>query len=829
VAFRSTFFASCALLAVSSAWAPAAFAQPAAGSEEADAINEGDIIVTARRRDETAQNTPVPLTVLNDTLLDRYGVRGVATIAQLTPGLFTGESSGAMGGSISLRGVGSGESMAFIDQAVSVNVDGVPISSAQILRAAQMDLKQIEVLRGPQSLFFGKNSPGGIISLTTADPGKDVEVLARAGYEFTAREKYADVTFSAPLSDTIGARLAAHYSKSSGYFRLFTPTGLGVTPSDESRFPAQEEFFLRGSLAFKPSDRLSLRLKGTFTNNDTIGGSSYFSDIVACPYGVSQRPGEGAGNCQNDGVLYTAQLPASFMALSPYLENPNGNRTNKQLLLTAALDWELSDQLKLSSVTGYYNVRERLTSNGGYGPYSNNGFAVRFRNDQISQELRLASSFDGPLNFLVGGFFEHRKLFTLTMIGVPYGGTLAAPPTAPLNLRLPIESTHQEQDSYSAFGQLLFNPTDQIQITAGGRYTHEVKTLLDYTIVVGTASGYGAGVDVTKLADYPGTPTPKLKFNNFSPEVTISYKPMTDMMLFASWKRGFKSGGFDAGYVNGALLGTSAAAVARRAAGQTFAPEKVNGFEAGLKSTLFDRQLTFNLTGYWYDYDGLQVSVFDTTARAFRIQNAAKARVKGIEVELSYRPQAIPGLNLHANMAFNDAKYRNYLSDCYAGQTQALGCNTGPLNGVNFTAQDLSGRRLRKAPVFNATFGGYYEAAVNDAWMFSLSADANVSSAYNVGTQLQPIARQGAYTKFDATFRLFTENKRWEFAVIGRNLGNVRNLINGIDRTGTGGAKGTNGVSCTGIGTPVGCVATADLIGTPATPRTVALQLTYRY
>src|SRR5690606_34254130 len=137
--------------------------QPAPPPQAEEAYMPGDIIVTARRRVETAQETPVALTVLNDELLDRYGVTGVASIQSLTPGLYTGESSGAMGGTISLRGVGSGDSMAFIDQAVSANVDGVPISSAQILRAAQMDLKQIEVLRGPQALFFGKNSPAGII------------------------------------------------------------------------------------------------------------------------------------------------------------------------------------------------------------------------------------------------------------------------------------------------------------------------------------------------------------------------------------------------------------------------------------------------------------------------------------------------------------------------------------------------------------------------------------------------------------------------------------------------------------------------------------------
>ncbi len=812
------FLCGCALLAAAGAFAAPAFAQDtnAAQARSVDSTNEADIIVTARRRNETAQETPVALTVLNEALLERYGVKGIATIAQLTPGLFTGETSGSMGGSISLRGVGSGESMAFIDQAVSVNVDGVPISSAQILRAAQMDLKQIEVLRGPQALFFGKNSPGGIISLTTADPGNRLEVLARGGYEFKADEWYLDGTVSAPLGETGGVRLAAHYSSMKGYIRVNSPVLPGVTPSGVSRFPKQDEFFLRGTVNFEPSDSFRVRLKGTYTDTKMIGSASNFSDIVACPYGVSQRPGEGNLNCANDGVILTSQLPASFMALSPLLENPDGFRSNKQVLLSGQIDAKLTDQLTLTSVTGYYNVKERTTSNGGYGPYSNNGFAVRYNSDQVSEELRLASKFDGSLNFLLGGFYESRKLYTLTYIAVPFGGTFTSPlPIAPFNFVLPVESTNQKQTSTSVFGQVMFDVSPQVQLTAGGRYTHEVKNLQDYTV---------NGTDVTKQATYPGGPNPRLVFNNFSPEVTLTWKPNSDMMLFASWKRGFKSGGFDAGFTNGAIL-----TPLRQSLGQTFRPEKVEGAEIGFKSTLMDRQLTFNVTGFLYDYKDLQVSVFDTIARAFHLENAAKARVQGVEFETSFRPQGAPGLNIHAAAAFNDAKYRNYVGDCYAGQTAALGCNLN-LNAVSglFTAQDLSGRRLRKAPSFAATFGGYYEFPVSSGLMMSLSSDLSYSSSYNVGTQLQPIANQPGFAKVDATMRLFSEDKRWEFALIGRNLTDKRNLVNGIDRTGTGGSKGATTPSCTAAG-QAGCIAIADLIGTPALPRTVAVQVTFKY
>ena len=146
-----------------------------------------------------------------------------------------------------------------------------------------------------------------------------------------------------------------------------------------------------------------------------------------------------------------------------------------------------------------------------------------------------------------------------------------------------------------------------------------------------------------------------------------------------------------------------------------------------------------------------------------------------------------------------------------------------------FTAQDLSGRRLRKAPEFAATFGGYYETPLSTGLMLGLSVDGSYSGGYEYGTNYQPLAYQSAYAKLDATLRLFSEDKRWEFAVIGRNLTNKLNLINGIDRTGTGNGKGTALPSCTAAGQGPSCAAVSDIIGTPTMPRTVALQATFRY
>lgn len=802
-------------------------ANPAIAQESSDQSADagddpwgGDIVVSARRRDETAQETPVAMTVLNNALLERYAVTGIDSIASLTPGLYTGETSGSVGGSISLRGVGSGESQAFIDQAISVNVDGVQISTAQILRAAQMDLQQIEVLRGPQALFFGKNSPGGIISITTASPGDKAEVMVRGGYEFDANEWIVDATFSAPLGDNAGIRLAGHYADMDGFIDIISPVEIITPPNPAIRragidaFPNRKELFLRGTLAFEPTDNLDINLKATYTDTRIKGSPSYFSDIVGCPYGLPQEAIVVASNCRNDGVTVTAKIPESTLALNPLLE-PDGHRDNKQMLISGTINYQLSDTLKLTSVTGYYDIDEDLSSNGGYGLAASNVFTVRFRNRQVSEELRLASDFGGAFDFLVGGFFEDRKLFTETYIVVPTFG----------NFELPFESTNQQQKTYSVFGQAQVGFTDALELSVGGRYTHEVKDLLNYNIALATAGTPVLTKPMVNFVNDPNYPGPKrLTFNNFSPEVTLTYKPSDDLMLFASFKKGYKSGGFDGAYTAGAVLTKGVNA---------FEPEEVTGGEAGLKAYLADRQVTFNLTGYWYDYKNLQVSTYDTAARSFSTGNAAQSRVRGIETDMVFRPRSIPGLEIHAAAAYNDAQFKEFFAQCYKGQSQALGCDNdiNPVTGFGNT-QDLSGVQLRKAPKFTATFGGYYETPVASGLMASLSSDLSYSSKYNYGTDYQPFTIQNGFAKLDASVRLFREDKRWELALIGRNLTNMRSLVNGIDRTSTGGTFGTTAPTCTAISptrAPSGCQTLPDVIGTASRGRSVTLQATFRY
>ncbi|GIX30140.1 MAG: hypothetical protein KatS3mg124_0612 [Porticoccaceae bacterium] len=703
-----------------------------------------EVIVTARRREETAQEAPVLMTVLDRELLERYAIRDLHGVADLTPGLFTGESAGAVGGSISLRGVTSGESQPLFDQAVSLNVDGVPISTGQMLRVAQMDLAQIEVLRGPQALFFGKNSPGGIISLVTADPGPEPEALLRTGYEFEGDEWFVDATYSTPLGERAGLRLAAHRAEMDGYIDVHSPVELipdpnpGIEPSGLDSFPEREETFLRATLTFDPSDRLSAKVKATFADTEVRGSPSYFHDIVYCPYGTPQEPYPVASNCRNDEEIVTARIPANVLALNPQLE-PDGHRDNEQLLLSGTLEYRIGEHLTLTSVTGYYDADEDSSSNGGYGLAPTNVWAVNYSYEQWSEELRLASDFAGPLNFLAGVFFESRELYTDTYIVIPTVGV------CPSCFELPFEGTRQENETYSAFAQLLWDIDEAWQLSAGARYTEEDKRLADYFIAA-EAPFDPAPVLAATRQDLVGSPSypgqRRLSFDDLSPEVTLSWRPAAHRMYFLSYKEGFKSGGFDGAYTAGAVLARGV---------RTFDPEEVQGFEGGLKSSWFDGQLIFNLTGYWYEYDDLQVSTYDVNARAFGTANAARSTVQGIELETRYAPDWAPDFEVHLAAAWNDAEYDEFFAQCYRSQNQAMGCrfDVDPATGRANT-QDLSGKRMRRAPEWTAALGASWERALASGWVLGLAADLLYSDDYVFGTDYQPYARQDSFTKLNA-------------------------------------------------------------------------------
>jgi iron complex outermembrane receptor protein len=734
---------------------------PPAAREPAAEANSTltEVIVTARKRQESILAVPVSETVIGQATLERFATHDLFTLKSQVPGLLMGTSTNSVGTQVSLRGIGTTTINATMDQSISLNIDGLQLSQGVAYQAGMFDVGQVEVLRGPQALFFGKNSPAGVISFRTADPTDEAEVIARAGYEFEAKEKTGEVIVSGPVSPSLKLRLAARYSEMDGFFRndaVVIPALGAVTPRYRNVSPTKS-WIVRGTALFRPTDQYDARLKLNYTK-DEIRGIAIPFQLGYCPEGTGAVPPLNLPFITGDDCKLDKHLRLAWMDPAAFAGIPNDGveyADTRQLFGTLEQNLRFGQGLTLTSVTGVYDNRfaalHEATATGTAIPLAQD---VHFRNKQFTQELRLTSDLKGPLNFMAGGFFQDGQMQNVVILR---GNTVIGLPAV-------VQSVKHDVDfrSLSLFGQGIWNITPELEFAAGARWTHERRTHAEYNM-----NPLNGPLGRVALVD------PKIKSSNVSPEVTLTYKPSTDLTLFGSYKQGFKSGSFNSvNFIPGDIR-------------QSFGDERVRGFEVGLKSRLLDRRMLLNLAAYTYRYKGLQVGANEvgeqpgpggSTNRVFivRTLNAASAKVDGVDFDVSYDPAEIDGLTLRAALSYNRARYGSFdNAPCAGGQTIAMGCDQlfDAVSG-SFQAQDLSGRPLVRAPKWAGTAGFEYQAALGGGLTLDLAGNANYTSRYSTILLDTPGFFQKGYVKFDASLALRGRDDAWELALIGTNLGN---------------------------------------------------------
>ena len=772
-----------------------AVATPAVAQQASDRGLE-EIIVTARKRDETSIATPVVVTAVGAVELQRRAIANLDGVARLVPQLMIASHGGAVqGGVVSLRAISGPADNPFGDTAVSFNVDGVAIGKSSVRRMADFDLEQIEVLKGPQALFFGKNSPAGIMTLRTADPTPNLQGKVSVGYETVAREWRAEAFVAGPLSDTVGIRIAGIFSDMKGYLKNVTPDSTYLAQWSDPRGPNQQSWGLRGTLKFEPSDRFDARFKFTFGRTDNDGGPAATNEVMSCPFGARQTGSGGPCKPSKRNIFTgTGGVAAAFNPKA--FKDGFAFQKQDQLLTSLEMNYGLSDTIKLTSVTGLY--RTKLNQAGQYESDwavalpSNNFLKQR----EISQELRISSDFDGPLNFTAGAYYANTTAsggsITILYASDPLG---AASFGLPLLFPIPINDydLKQKGKAYSAFLQLLYKPVEEIEISVGGRYSKEKKRM------VYVRNSFVGKFPLTAADDIVVTPDHK-SWNDFSPEVTITYRPTTKLTVFGSFKHGFLSGGFNSSAVDYTLSPDI-----------SYDQETIKGFEAGLKALVFDDTLRINLAGYIYKLKGLQLTNYVNATAT--IKNAGDAKIKGVEMDLTYRTP-LPGLTLNGAIAYNDAKFGTIGgAPCYNGQTNALGCFI--VDGV--PQQNLDGTRLPRAPKLNLSAGFNFDTEIGDSFKLGLNAGLTHSSSYLTDASSAPQGRQKAYTLIDASIRLSDEEEHYTFEVIGRNLTDKYYFVQSNDMPFTG--------------TPAGGVAgvLGDRYANVSRGREIMLRATYRF
>lgn len=715
--------------------------QPARQAPTGASVDSGEIIVTARKRNETALDTPVVVHAIGNEELTRRAITNIEGIARATPLVTIGPSgSGVQGAPLIIRGFSSPDVNMFGDQAVSFSVDGVQVSKSTVQRLSAMDMEVVEVLKGPQTLFFGKNSPAGVISVRTADPTPRLETMLRAGYEFNAREERLEGYVSGPVSDTLGVRLAGYFSHMDGYVKNIADPSI----SSYTRAPYGTEWAGRLTLKYEPSDSFTARLKVSY-NQARDSGQGANNQFFWCALGSVPQFSTARDNCVADTTIVQGEPGAAFQATFPTRYGGKLFSDRDQVLASLQLDYRPSDKVTLTSVSGLYYYLSNSMINGTYGDvYARlTPLPERLKFRELSEEFRLNTDFDGPLNF-AGGVFVQSTLAT-------YKNDFHSNPTT----HLFDAYLEQRGDAASVFGQLILKPMPRLEIAGGGRFSYEHKALRTWVKGVEQISGF-----------------PQASWNNFSPEITVSYKPDEDVNLFAAYKQGFLSGGYNGG-----------PATSYTGRDLRYDPVQIKGFEGGIKARLFDRKLRVNLAVFDYDITNMQISV--SINAIVSTANAGKARSRGAEFDATWQTP-IEGLNLRGALSYNKARYDKFTFNCYRGQSVAQGCSVAPgttgagtnpitptnPNGTLFTLQDLAGQRIVRSPDWGANVGFNYETTVGGL-TFGLSGDGNYSSKFFTTQHNIPASLQSGYWVFDASARVGAADRSWELALIGRNLGDV--------------------------------------------------------
>jgi len=690
---RSRFIALALLTGTGSTWAitpaQAAAATDVAAAEEgassdivgADLPKDGEITVTARRRVERAQEVPIALSAVSGETIERIGATNITQFAQLTPTLVI-RNNNARNTFANIRGLGSNSDQNDgLEIGVGFTIDDVYYGRIGASQFDFIDIDRVEVLRGPQGTLYGKNTTAGAINISTRAPSFD---LGFTGEASLGEGGYHQVRGS--LTGPLARDLAAFRVTVSDTHR----DGTLFNIYNGRKINDYDNFTVRGQLQLTPDPNLSIRIIGDYSKQ-----TSY--SRIASVVGLFTNYANGAKLTNNwlDRALRGGYTPR-FNINDPFarLVDVNGpvQANMKGYGVSAKVDWNLGGAT-LSSITAWRGWDWLPDNDSDTTP-----LAVTLRSGtdnhqrQFSQELRLASSGNRKIDYVVGLFYFWQNVNAL---GHYQQGPASASwnnPTAnqtlatyALNGFLSLSVIEPITKSYAAYGEATWHASDALSITAGLRFTHEDKTGLfnqftaagnDLSLLSATDRKTAQGL---RDAIYPEKQyTTGLKNDALTGRLTLSYKVAPDVLVYGTYSRGSKSGGLS--------LGDLPAGIS-----PVVKPETVNAWEVGVKSQFWDRRITLNAAAYWTEVKNYQAGITEqigTTSSSIRyISNIPGVRSRGIEGDLTIAPTR--NVRFTASASYNEAVYKDYRN-----------AQVAPENRNVTQVQDLTGVQLANAPRF---------------------------------------------------------------------------------------------------------------------------------
>lgn len=733
--------------------------------QSAPAQGLSDIVVTARKRSESVQNVPISMTALSSQDLRDRNVTTVSDISHFTPNLtfdvgarVAGASSAS---SITIRGIGQTDYTSAADPGVGLYVDGVYFSRTMGSVMDLLDVDHIEVLRGPQGTLFGKNTIGGAINIVSRIPKGDFAgtVEVKTG-SFNRIDVHAGI--EAPITDKLFVKLDFASRNRDGY---------GESRSADQKFGDANSRSGRIVLHAVPSDKVDLVLSADYTRERN---GNQFQKLLALNPAVFNNP-------NNNGFLFNKYV-ASATPFGPldsrYVSSPQSGYFNYATApgysnlesggvgLTAVFN--ITDEVNLTSITAYRAQNSSSFTDLDASPLDFQNLALAAKQHQVSEELRLAgSSFGNRLKWMVGYYYYNERIHDYLGNRIYPGlyqalinAGFAANPAVDLQIDQ-FANLHNVNNAF--FGQATLNITDKLSLTGGARYNIEDKDVDDISTRRIVSNVYLLP---------PGT-TAHRSWNSFTPKASLEYKATRDVLLYASYAKGFKSGGYNLRVTNPTSF-------------QSYNPEKVTTYETGFKSEWFGHRLRVNGAAYYSDYRDLQI-LFTVPPGAYTcptttsglcsvVANAAKARIAGGELEVTVRPFA--GFDLFGGLGYTDVKFTSI----------------DPLLLASGIVKPTT--KLPKTPEFSANVGGQYRFRLGSIGDLTLHGDyAYVSKEFQDITN-SPIDAQKGFGLLNGRVAFDTADNKWELAVAVTNITDKTYITSGAS------AYNSLGYAAAGIGRP---------------------------
>ncbi|GGZ42334.1 TonB-dependent receptor [Asticcacaulis endophyticus] len=766
---------------------PALAQNDAPPADEPEEILE--IVVTAQKREQSLQDVPIVVTTLSAKLLQDAGVRDIKDMQVLTPGLTVTSTQNESLTTARIRGVGTVGDNPGMESSVGVVIDGVYRPRNGVGFGDLGELERIEVLKGPQGTLFGKNTSAGVINIISKKPSSvfGAEAEATVG-NYDARGFSAAVTGPIAGEEVLG-RLYVAKRERGGYYDVVTGDGPRTTTEDAT----QDFQTVRGQLLFVPNDDLSIRVIGDWSSREE-----------RCCVTVQTRTGP-------TGALINAITTGGQgidLTASPEDMTAYANRDTRQFIDDKGVSIEANLKLDFldSTLTSVTGIRNWKNVNGQDIDYTgadilyrrdNGDFSAEFKT--FSQELRLAGSTD-KLNWLIGAFYAEEDLDRMDsyVYGTKYAAYISAllsqqiPGTTPSNV-LPLltgraagtnfvagqgalDHYTQSAKSFALFTNNSYQVTEALELTLGLRYTAETKEMTgvytnsDSGATCGAAiarSGLGGGTPTGIWALIPTASRPTVlgglcafwanpAFNNrqvadeqeekeWSGTFKGAYRWNDNIMTYASYARGYKGGGFN---LDRALTGLTPNS------SLYFPAETVDSYELGVKTSLFDKKVLFNLTAFDQTFNDFQLNTFLGTA--FVVESIPELTSKGWDADI-YWATPIRGLSFQGGIAYADTKYAEFVA--------------ADLNNPGSFAQLslLPGAQMSFAPKWTSSGSVTYTRNVAGLrWLANLSAKH--TSSYNTGSDLIPFKMQESFTLLNGRIGIGSEDSRWMVEIWGQNL-----------------------------------------------------------